>query len=212
VNRYLIAILLLVVCSVPAFAQGVAATISGSTVTATGITPNGNAVFFGVMHGRRGLKPTRVHVDRMLADDNGDGIVTLTFPEAVPYRSVFAVVDFTTGHYTTVAPEGFEIYPTLDESPVVQIGTEFILSVPRPSLQMLFVRPNGGVWGQVLIDGSANDSDGLSDGTMTYSAAHSVPLQGTNSQAATAFQNGDVVFLIDSNWVTIYATRVGVTQ
>jgi len=211
-NRYLIAFLLFVVCSVPACAQGVAATISGSTVTATGITPNGNAVFFGIMHGQRGFKSTMVRVDKMLPDDNGDGIVTMTLPTTVPYRSVFAVVDFTTGHYTTVAPAGFEIYPALEQSPVVQSGAELMLSIPHPALQMLFVRPNGGVWGQVLVDGSVNDSDGLSDGTVTYQAAHSVPLQGSGTQAATAFQSGDVVFLIDSNWVTIYATRVGVTQ
>src|SRR5205814_1984472 len=120
-------------------------------IVASGITPNGMAVFFGIMRGRTGFKATMIRVERVVADADGDGVVALDLPSRIPYRSVFAVVDYGTGAYRVATPPGFPILPLVDKEPIVANNGQLKrIVLNRPAAQMLLVRPGVGVWGQVL--------------------------------------------------------------
>ena len=138
-----------------------------------------------------------VRVERVVADADGDGVVALDLPSRIPYRSVFAVVDYGTGAYRVATPPGFPILPLVDKEPIVANNGQLKrIVLNRPAAQMLLVRPGVGVWGQVLGDG-------------TGSAEQAVSVAGTDSPNVSKFEAGDVLVLVDPNWVSIYAARVG---
>src|SRR5258708_11894629 len=88
----------------PQAAPPLTITASGSTITISGVTPHGKVVFFGVARFVDRTTVTARRLDRIVTDDDGDGVVTIDLGERVPWKSIFAAVDFASGRYGLATP------------------------------------------------------------------------------------------------------------
>jgi hypothetical protein len=190
-----------------------AMTVASSTVTISGVTPHGKVVFFGVA---RFVDRTTVIVrrlDRIVSDDDGDGVVAIDIGQSVPWKSVFAAVDFASGRYVLATPDA-SMFPLLPlplgaaglfkESE----GTVKHIVVKHHICEILIVRPNVGAWGHIIAAGNKYDVTPEA-GHATANVAASPALGPGIPPAPDHLEEGDVVVLIDRQRMQSWATAVG---
>ena len=210
-----LALVLLAAASVHAAqTPGAAVTVevSGTKVTASGITPNGQAVFFGMMRARKDDRAFLMRHDSTVTDTDGDGVVTLDLQHTVPWKSVWSVVDFTSGRYGIAAPPGFpRLALRRDEKPIpLNNGQLTHLDLATTTLELLVVRPGTGAWTQMLGDGTPFDDDKTPNGKVKAKAAGSLPMSAFKDKAAPEkFEKDDVIVLIDRVTLQFFAGQVG---
>lgn len=188
---------------------GITVAVTGTTVSATGITPRGSAIVFGVVHERRRFAPALVRIEKMVTDEDGDGTISFDH-QTLGLNSVWSVIDLADGRYGTGSPSGPAEPLALTKDPVVANNGQLkriVLSLR--SSHLLVVRPSVGVWGQVLVDGNAFDTDGNSDGTVNADISKSIDARGTKKHAPDKFERGDTVVIIDPFTLQLYAAQVG---
>ena len=189
-------------------------TVNASTVTISGATPHGKVVFFGVARFIDRTTVTVRRLDQTVVDDDGDGVVTVNIGGPVPWKSIFAAVDFATGRYILGTPDAHafplialqvKANPLAEDSP----GVVKHIVLSHSICEMLHVRPGVGVWGQVLADGNKFDDDHASNGEVKANVAAGVAI-GTGMPAAPdKFAKGDVVVLIERQRMQVWAAAVG---
>jgi hypothetical protein len=184
--------------------------IDGAHVTVTGATAGGRVAFFGVGRFVKQYRVTVRRFDKVVADDDRDGSVVLEIGEKLPWKTIFAAVDFTTGRYALVTPDGFPLMaiPFRKEIMVANKGQLDHLLIEHRFCYMALVRPGVGFWGQILGDGNKYDEDGQGDGKVTANVARSVSVDG-DVAAPAKFEKGDVLVLIDPMRMQSYAVEVG---
>jgi hypothetical protein len=185
--------------------------IAGSKVTVTGATPGGRVVFFGI---GRFVKERRVTVrrfDKIVADDNNDGTVVLEIGEKLPWKTVFAAVDLTSGRYGLATMSDFPLMTIeFEKDPMVANNGQLNKIVfQHKFLDLVVVRPGVGAWGQILADGNKFDDDGKGDGTIVGNVEKSVPVSDDGPPPPKKFEKGDIVVLIDADRMQTYAVEVG---
>ena len=190
--------------------QPFAVKIDGAHVTVTGATAGGKVAFFGVGRFVKQYRVTVRRFDKVVADDDRDGSVVLDIGEKLPWKSIFAAVDFSTGRYALATPEGFPLMPIpfKKEIMVANKGQLDHLLIEHRFCYMALVRPGGGFWGQILGDGNKYDEDGAGDGKVTADVARSVSIDG-DVPAPAKFEKGDILMLIDPTRMQSYAVEVG---
>lgn len=176
------------------------AAISERTVTARGLTPGGGAVFFSVAHEPHLAYYTIRRVAEYVEDADGDGIVSYTAAEPIPYAMVWLVIDVDGGVIAAA---------TLDDS-VRERSTQERLTVPKKDiagewaqltserswLEMVVVRPKKLAWELTVMRGGAADVDKRGEQVFDTPLALFRPL----SPGATALKHlkkGDLVVAID---------------
>jgi hypothetical protein len=190
--------------------QPLVAKIDGAHVTVTGATAGGRVAFFGVGRFVKQYRVTVRRFDKVVADDDKDGSVVLDIGEKLPWKTIFVAVDFSTGHYALVTPEGFPLMPIpfKKEIMVANKGQLDHLLIEHRFCYMALVRPGVGFWGQILGDGNKYDEDGVGDGKVTADVGRSVSVDG-NVPAPAKFEKGDILVLIDPMRMQSYAVEVG---
>lgn len=168
-------------------------TVGTDRVTATGVTANGEVVFFARSVTYRGGVPVLARHAFVERDDDGDGIVT--HAEAIPALSVWVIVDMESGAYAYAAPTGFEprviILP-----PGTWRENDGTINVSRERGEFLFVRPRKGAWLLDAFQGSVRDEDGKNDSNLRIRTASMAPLTGKESPPPHPVKK-DVLVLID---------------
>ena len=185
--------------------------IKDTRVTVSGVTPHGKVVFFGIGRFVHGYRVTVRRFDETRLDDDGDGVVDLDIKEKVPWKTVFAAIDFTSGRFAMATPEGFPLLPmTLSEDPVAgERGVLDRIVVLHRFCDVLLVRPGVGAWGQILADGNKSDEDRLSNSRAMLKISRAVAIADDLPPAPSTIEPGDVVVLIDSQKMESYAVEVG---
>lgn len=189
---------LLVVCTLLA-AQGLLAqsspqlAVGTDSVTATGVTANGEVVFFARSVTIRGGVPVLARHAFVGRDDDGDGVVT--HAAAIPAHSIWVIVDMESGAYAYAASAGVE-----PRAIVLPPGTwrenHGTIDVSRERGEFLFVRPGKGAWLLDAFQGSARDEDGKNDANLRIRTASMMPLTGKESPPPHPVKK-DVLVLID---------------
>jgi hypothetical protein len=147
-------------------------------VTATGLSPGGEAVLFALSREPQGYY-TRVvpRSEVLVADAAGEARYELG--AAVPVRSVWVLAEVASGALAVAAPEGFplrarELSPgDLRRGPG---GRRDRLVQALERLEVLVVRPGVGTWRLSLHDGGSADADGADDGALAAALAELVPV------------------------------------
>jgi hypothetical protein len=172
-----------------------------SSVEITGVTPGGQVALLSVWREQDRIGTLVTLLDEVLADEDGDGAVTLDLERSVPELSVWAVVDVATGSRRIESPETFEprrreVRPGrfLQPAGLAEVG------VPRAEVRV--VRPGEDAFRARLGDGGEDDQDGETDGRVTLSAAQLLrPARRgpglVEPPLPARFQGGDVVVAID---------------
>jgi hypothetical protein len=206
-------LLVLLLCSMAAVAAAAPLSIAvdAQSVTVSNVTPRGAIVLLTCSRvGLRrsiGVVPATV----LLNDDHGDGTIRYTPPAGVPFRSVWAAVDQSTGQIATAAPPEFPLIVrglAADTNLKKDVEGEIAsLSVDIPRLVLLLVRPGAGVWVETVFDGQKGDSD-PSLGRVTLTFEDLVTISGKD-KAPKHLRKDDAVVAVDPGHLDLFVAQVG---
>jgi hypothetical protein len=119
---------------------------------------------------------------------------------AIPQKSVWTVVDVSTGSFSVSAPDGFAPSITSLPSNALGRGTNGVLnrlSKAGDYFDILVVQPGTGAWSVTVGDGGASDADGSQDGKVSADLGAMTSI-GPPVAPPKRFDAGDVLLVIDS--------------
>lgn len=176
-----------------------ALTFEPQALLVTGLAPGGEIAYLSVARESTGFAGSVVRREGRLRDEDQDGAVRIGLEGAVPWRSIWVVVEVGTGAVVAGTPEG---YPLRDAAgggfAVALAGVYTRLGASGDLSHLLVVRPGTGAWVATLEDGAAADEDGGANGTIVSDLATLEPLA-NGPPAPLALLPGDRVIAIDSS-------------
>jgi hypothetical protein len=208
--RTVAGILLLGFAALPAGAQPTIG-FEENAVVASGVTPGGSVVWFGIARERPGRITQVVRRDTVLPDSDGDGVVRLDLGRRVATESIWAAVDLGSGAFVVATPEG------MPRREVALPGNSFrhsprgaveALQDAREFLEILVVRPGEGAWSLSVGDGGDSDADLQPNGSIRAALASMHPIQSSKA-APDQLLPGDVVVVVDPRQMEFYTTTLG---
>lgn len=190
---------LIVVCVLMSMAAGevrgeTRITTGPAGVTAAGVTPGGEVIFFARSVTDIGGVPRlerHAFVDR---DEDGDGVVTHALEE-MPQYSIWVAVDAQSGSFASAKSGDFPS-KTITLSPQEWRENDEAVDLSRDYLDFLLVRPGKGAWVLNVFQGGTRDGDGRVDDNLRLRAADMQPLHGKESPPPHAAKK-DVLAIID---------------
>lgn len=181
-----------------------------SSVTGSGVTPAGNAVFFSVSRQAGAWMDHTVPRVEAVTDLDGDGAVDFALGGALAERSIWALVDVANGTFCVDGPDGFEPQEVAFDPPAA--FKKGMIGDRRQSLELLVVRPGVGAWHGRLFDGAAGDLSAASDGMVVTDLAQLTwvdpgGVTGIPAQLS-SLQTGDLVIGIDPVHLEYYTFHI----
>jgi hypothetical protein len=139
------------------------------SISVTGATPGGAVAVVTVSREARGGVNHVTRSADLLTADLADGSGKHTFKSDIVKRSVWAVIDVTTGHGLVASPSGAGISRASDEIPGVKVdstGAASLFVDNAHAVDLTVVRPKVGAWNGRASDGGPADKDEVSDGLL----------------------------------------------
>jgi hypothetical protein len=183
---------------------------SPTDLVISGSTPRGQVALIGLMREPLGFYSRVTPVCEVLDDPDGDGTTRYEFTSKRAWKSVWGVVDLTTGDYVVAHP---------DRSPAKQVdvkgkglgrgrnGKLSKLEHEGQWLQLLLVKPSGDVFQAMVVDGGPLDEDGANDNLINVSL-EALDLARGKGEKPDEYHAGDVLFVIDPDELTMAVVRV----
>ena len=192
----------------PASAAPFRVTLESDAVVVSGLTANGKAALLGVTReiGEDDYPTVKRHLE-VLADEDGDG--TIRYPVAPADRSVWAVVDLTSGDHDSISPQKFGERRVNWRGRGLERRSDGRDAVEdrRTLLELLVVRPQKGAWALRVRDGQETDGDGRIDGRLEGVLDEMKPL-GDAPAPPSVFEKDDVVLALDPSAMEITVVKV----
>lgn len=196
--------------AVPVSAAPFRVTLESDAVVVSGVTANGKAALLGVTReiGEDDYPMVKRHLE-VLADDDGDGTIRYPVEPGIPLRSVWAVVDMTSGDHDSVAPQAFGERRVNWRGRGLERRSDGRDAVEdrRTLLELLVVRPGAGAWALRVRDGQETDGDGRIDGRLEGVLADMQPLA-DSPEPPSVLQPDDVVLALDPSAMEITLVKV----
>ena len=187
--------------------------LTETQVVATGLTPSGKLAWLGIAREREEwtTRVTQWQDADSVADGAGRAVLDLGRP--VPVKSIWVVVDMTTGAFAATAPSS---YPWAIETAFPAVGATFAtdrtslvsLQDDRQELEILVVRPKVGAWRATL----RHDDPGSRDGAGVLLTAADLAPWGKVATLPGLLVPGDVVVGIDPDGFTYFAHQLGTAR
>jgi hypothetical protein len=199
-----------VLWALPAGAAPFRVVLETDAVVASGVTPKGQVVLLGVTReiGEDDYPTVRRHL-QVLVDDDGNGAVRYPVEGGIPLRSVWAVVDLTSGDHDEAAPEAFGLRRVNWRGRGLQRRSDGKDAVEdrRTLLELLAARPGVGAWALRVGDGDPSDGDGRIDGRLEGVLDRLQPLAASPPPPA-VFERDDLVLALDPAALEITIVKV----
>jgi hypothetical protein len=183
--------------------------IGANALTATGVTPGHDVIFFGVAQVVDGFDATSVRYFKVASDDTHSGAASVQIDGGVPLKSVWIAVDTQTAKFATSTPDGFAaptwpitVQFSKDESTRVRR-----MSLPARIADVLYVHSNGTAVTLFGGDGNVFDADGHFDGLATVSLKNGRPVD-DHHQRPDEFGLGGILFVVDPQRLQAAAIRL----
>lgn len=186
-------------------------TLSGSAVTVTRLVPGSSLALLAVAKESAYYMARVVSRQELLRDEDRDGQVQYVPPSGVAFRSIWIVVDITTGDLSMAWPDGFSPIEMRQGGkgrgkPVEVIANT--LDIGRTSATLLVVRPGIGAWASRLREGTEADADKKSDRRIRVDLSKLRPLSEDMGKAPLALDKGDVVAVLDAATLQYWTSRI----
>lgn len=190
------------------------ASTGSGTVLLEDATPEGEVIWFSVERAPTGyFVSVDIRRESTLAD--AEGTVSVRFEEEVPTRSVWAVIDLTSGEFALASPSSYGLLEQPFKPDAFSADAEGLADQVRHEhrvVEVLWVRPGirsegAGAWQVRAADGGQHDEDGILDGSVSVQPASLFPVA-DEAETPAFFAPGDVVVLIDPATLEISATRL----
>jgi hypothetical protein len=188
-------------------------TFEDSGVSASGLTPGKQVVWFGVEHAVDAEYSGELTRRYEVATAGADGTAHLDLGRAVAPRAFWVAVDLDSGEFALAGPGGYRLAKPKKPSRLgVGDGAKGDeLLDDRPYLMGLAVRPGEGAWAFAGGDGGPRDEDRKNDGHLRFALDRLEPLPG--SPAAPAKVKGsDLWFVVDPLTMEISVHQGGVAK
>jgi hypothetical protein len=183
-------------------------------VQISGITPKGAVVVVSFGRGTSAAGGIAVRVFReYVKDDDGDGVITVLPGYAIPFRSVWVVVDFESGQYAIASPADFSAVTgelSLNAMKEDEVGGTAFLEMDRVRTALLLVRPGKDAWfhvGHLGREGDAKKSGERDALTLAFADGVSL-LPESKSKGPKHLQRGDVLIAIDPGQLEVFSAQV----
>jgi hypothetical protein len=198
----------------PARAQAPQIAWSSDSLAASGFSPDGAIVWFGV---ERSIDPdfsADILSHRSTTQAAADGSSLLDLDRKLAERAVWVAVDLATGAWAATSPTGYALEKLAAPPVSVQSRTAAAsdaLTDSRSYLLGLLVRPQVGAWSFGGSDGGPADSDGATDGLVTFALDALDPV-GAGPAAPARAATEDLCFVIDPLTLDLSVLLGGVPQ
>jgi hypothetical protein len=187
----------------------IAIEISGSSVTATGLTPGGAVAVVAAWNTtvRGWSKAGHTWQDARAA---ANGAVQTTFPNLIPPGAFLAVIDVATGRVVekTDAVQTFQRLE-LPEKRLKRDSKREVGEIwsPLPRAMIVWIRAGEGVWVQVAGDGGSGDDDLVTNGRVSTDPGKMNPIAFSPAPPK-KIKSHDIVLMIDVRGGLIASTEV----
>jgi hypothetical protein len=166
-----------------------------------GVTPGATVFVYGLARETGAWTTNVVSRETRLTDADEDGAIDWIFEKPLPWRSIWVVVELSSGKYVAGAPAGYPAH-RLDLTGAHlgrgKTGLVEQVSFPGTMIGCVVIRPSdGNVWGGTVIAGSSGDLS-LEHGTVIFRTAGLQPHHGTTIDAPAELDPADVVFVLNS--------------
>jgi hypothetical protein len=184
---------------------------NGNTITATGATPRGEVIFFGeAQEPGEYTMLTYSHYERF-GNADASGMARVELATDIATTSVWAVVDIASGNYVVTPPAGGAKKSKSAPGGLLRRGAGGDvtgLDFPFAIASILVVRPGVGAWEASAAEAGEADEKGHGRGRIVtpIPALHAV--RDPNLKPISTLQGGDVVVIIEPQYLFFYATQV----
>lgn len=210
-SRFLLVAVFLV-ASVDSFSAVPSAQFLGQSVRISGVTPGGAVAYVSISIEPSDWLNRIVARDGFIADDDRDGVVTIELGARPALRSVWGIVDVSSGASSVAAPEGFTsaLMDPRDRMNKARgiVGSLDAVEIERNELEILLVRPGVGAWRLTANDGGAADAD-RSANRMVRAALNAMTALGPSGSPPSRVEPGDVAIALDPEELSHYQIIVG---
>jgi hypothetical protein len=193
--------------------SGVTIAFEDAAVTASGLTPGGAVIWFGVEHRIDAEYSGEMAQRYQVGTAAADGTARLDLGHSIAPRSFWVAVDLGSGDFLVAAPVGYRIAKPQKPSRVgLGEGAKADeLLDERPFLMGLVVSPKEGAWAFTGADGGPRDEDGKNDGHLRFALDRFDPLPGMPAAPA-RLKGNDLWFVVDPLTMEIAVHKGGVAQ
>jgi hypothetical protein len=186
---------------------------SPTDVVISGSTPRGDVALIGLMREPLGYYSRVTPVYELLADPDGDGTTRYELEARHAWKSVWGVVDLTTGDYVVARPErspGKHVEVKGKGLGQGKNGKLSRLEHEGQWLTLLLVKPDGNLFAAMVVDGGPLDQDGENDNVIRVDmeALELARGKGEKPEKPDHYRAGDVVFVVDVDELTMSALKV----
>jgi hypothetical protein len=197
-------------------------TFEDQAVALSGLTPGGQVAYFSIAREEAEYAATIVR-RAGIATAVADGTVVVPLGVSVALKSIWVVVDLSSGSYAAQTPTAFPLrqvnwraaglLPNKDRADQINEGRAFVVFfVARPQAgSSSSSNADAGAWMGTVGDGSTDDDDGAADGQLTVSIDRLQPL-GSSGAPPAHFQKKDVVAMIDPTFMEVVLVQAGTPQ
>jgi hypothetical protein len=193
----------------PSAAPAPVLVINGDKVTATGLTPNRSLYILGLSVYTVSHEPRQRHTEAMPRAD-AHGAFELKMPIVVPEKSLWLLLDLTTGRYT-LASGGLPLrMMTFPPNALKSNGLGELRHIESQLVyaEVVWVRPGVGAWQMIAGDGGRFDADGVTDGRTRLSVDDMNPIA-DSPEHPKKIEKGDTVFIFDGRDLSYCVVEVG---
>jgi hypothetical protein len=188
-----------VASAVPAFADGLAVSLSDSDVTVGGAAWGATVVLMSAEN-RPVEFATRLDTSiRTAADDDRDGQVAFTLEQPAAPGSIWIAIDGSTGAFGFESPletAPFAFPEPLGLAPPPDGGAPVVAADGHSTLHVVVVRPGTGAWKTIVVDGGLSENTGIADGRASLLQPEWEALAGA-AESPGALGAEDIVFAMD---------------
>lgn len=179
--------------------QTVAVAFETSRVTVSGVSPGGNVLLYGLGRDFVRVSPELLRWAKVEAASTTDGTATFDIGRAVPARSVWIVVDVSTGAYAVATPQAsFRRERAADQASFVinAAGNPQFFKMRGTGLDLLVVMPGVGGWLATVGASPGTDASGKAGWFSQVDFAKMVPI-GSAPPAPEMLTGKELVVAID---------------
>ena len=154
---------------------------TGTGITVGPVTTGGTVFAYSIAREPQGYRSSVVPREVLLRDDDRDGIVEWHINQPVPLRSMWFAIDLASGSSSAAAPPAYGATRLPITADVFRRDTAGDLTHVLHAgsvIEVLLIRPGGGIWGESFAFGGALD-ERTTPGRLTASLARLRPRLGT---------------------------------
>lgn len=174
-------------------APAIEATTAG--LRATGLTPGGDAVWFGATIDTLAKARRLNRHAAVVRDADGDGVVLYEMPKISRFALLF-VADAATGEYAVFRGEGVDAVEHDLHGNNWRAGLDHF-DIPADFLEILLVRPGDGAWTASVAEGDRKDGDGARNGKFRLKVKDMDPIGAAATKPQGNVRRGDLLVIID---------------